>query len=107
MTTATALAPLLGLIIIDAAAVADFLALGIPSLLAPGNLPALAPRLRLRIVGDRVTLAALQRAPAMRAVMARFPTAFIARVASPDPWTVELADREIRGMPVLRLDPGI
>ena len=107
MTTATALARLLGLVIIDAASVADFLALGLPSLLAPGNLPALLPRLRLRITGEPAALAALRRAPAMSGVLERFAPEFVSSAAAPDSWAAELADREIRGMPVLRLDPRV
>jgi hypothetical protein len=107
MTFAAALAPLIGLAIVDSAAVADFLALGLPSLLAPANLPALSSRLRLRIVGDGACLAALRRPPVMNTVAARFATTFIARAVNPDSWAAELADPEIRGLPVLRLDPRV
>lgn len=107
MTTATALAPLIGLVVIEAPAVKDFLAFGLPSLLAPGNLPALSPRLQLRVVGDPATLAALQRSPAIVRTGARFAAVFVPQAAAAVSWEAALADREIRGLPVLRLDPRI
>ena len=106
MTTATAFAPLVGLVVIETAAVADFLGFSLPSLLADGNLPALAPRLQLRIAGEPAALAALQRAPAMVRASARFAASFVPQAGAIS-WDAALADRDIRGLPVLRLDPRV
>jgi hypothetical protein len=106
MTTATALAPLIGLVVIETTAVADFLTFSLPSLLADGNLPALSPRLQLRIVGEPAALAALQRTPAIVRAGSRFAASFIPQAGAVS-WEAALADRDIRGLPVLRLDTRV
>ena len=102
--------PVAALAILDAATLPVFVEFGLPSLLAAGNLPALSDRLHLHIVGSGAVLAAIQRVPALAAVRAR-ETRYAIRAdadpALPQCWAAALADRRLRGLPVLRLDPRV